>query len=63
MPMLLDLERYRVIAPLEGHVGRVFSARFEAGEIFTAGGDGTAGDGMACRGSSSRLPGELALPR
>jgi WD40 repeat protein len=42
MPMLLDLERYRVIAPLEGHVGRVFSARFEAGEIFTAGGDGTA---------------------
>ena len=41
-PMLLDLEHYRVVTLLEGHVGRVFSARFEAGEIVTAGGDGTA---------------------
>jgi WD40 repeat protein len=42
-PVLLDLERYRVIAQLEGHVGRVFSARWVGGdEIITAGGDGTA---------------------
>jgi len=41
-PMLLDLERYRVLAPLEGHVGRVFSVRFEAGALVTAGADGTA---------------------
>ena len=41
-PLLLDLERYRVIAQLEGHVGRVFSARWVAGhQILTAGGDGT----------------------
>jgi len=42
-PLLLDLERYRVIARLEDHVGRVFSARWVAGDqILTAGGDGTA---------------------
>jgi len=42
-PVLLDLERYRVIARLDGHVGRVFSARWVAGNrIITAGGDGTA---------------------
>jgi WD40 repeat protein/serine/threonine protein kinase len=42
-PVLLDLERYRVIAQLEGHVGRIFSARWVAGDrILTAGGDGTA---------------------
>jgi WD40 repeat protein len=42
-PLLLDLEHYRVIAQLEGHVGRVFSARWVAGhQILTAGGDGTA---------------------
>jgi WD40 repeat protein len=42
-PMLVDLERYRLIAQLEGHVGRVFSARWIAGgQILTAGGDGTA---------------------
>jgi WD40 repeat protein len=40
--MLLDLEAYRIINQLEGHVGRVFSARFEVGQIFTAGADGTA---------------------
>ena len=43
-PTLWDLEHYRVISPLEGHVGRVFSARFvaESHDIITAGGDGTA---------------------
>jgi len=42
-PVLLDLARYRVIAQLEGHVGRVFSARWVAGnQVITAGGDGTA---------------------
>jgi WD40 repeat protein/serine/threonine protein kinase len=42
-PLLVDLERYRVIAQLEGHIGRVFSARWVAGhQIITAGGDGTA---------------------
>ena len=43
-PALWDLERYRLRATLEGHVGRVWSARFvRAGrEILTAGGDGTA---------------------
>jgi WD40 repeat protein len=42
-PVLVDLERHRVIAELVGHVGRVFSARWVAGDrIVTAGGDGTA---------------------
>jgi WD40 repeat protein/serine/threonine protein kinase len=42
-PVLVDLERYRIIGQLEGHVGRVFSARWVAGgQILTAGGDGTA---------------------
>jgi WD40 repeat protein len=41
--LLLDLERYHVVAQLEGHVGRVFSARWVAGhQILTAGADGTA---------------------
>jgi WD40 repeat protein len=40
-PGLWDLEHYRLIASLEGHVGRVFSARFAGNsEIVTAGGDG-----------------------
>jgi WD40 repeat protein len=40
--MLLDLEHYRVIAKLEGHIGRVFSARWVAqDQILTAGSDGT----------------------
>jgi WD40 repeat protein/serine/threonine protein kinase len=42
-PVLLDLARYRVTAQLNGHVGRVFSARWIAGgRIITAGGDSTA---------------------
>jgi WD40 repeat protein len=42
-PALVDLERHQVIAQLEGHVGRVFSARWVArGQILTAGADGTA---------------------
>jgi WD40 repeat protein len=31
-PVLVDLERYRIIAQLEGHIGRVFSARWVAGD-------------------------------
>ena len=45
-PVLWDLNQYRQVAPLEGHVGRVFTARFVAAggghEILTAGADGTA---------------------
>jgi eukaryotic-like serine/threonine-protein kinase len=42
-PVLWDIEGYRRITQLEGHVGRVFSARFVAeGAILTAGIDGTA---------------------
>jgi WD40 repeat protein len=42
-PLLLDVERYRVFAQLEGHNGRVLSARWVAGhQILTAGADGTA---------------------
>jgi serine/threonine protein kinase/WD40 repeat protein len=42
-PVLLDLESYRIIAQLAGHVGQVLSARWVAGgRILTAGGDGTA---------------------
>ena len=52
-PVIWDLERFRIIARLEGHTGRVFSARFVAGgdEIVTAGNDGTArrGDGSTGR--------------
>jgi WD40 repeat protein len=41
--MLWNLEHYQRIAQLDGHVGRVFSARFVArGQVLTAGGDGTA---------------------
>jgi WD40 repeat protein/uncharacterized membrane-anchored protein YhcB (DUF1043 family) len=41
-PTLVDLERYRIIAQLEGHVGRVFSARWvTGGKILTAAADGT----------------------
>ncbi len=40
-PVLVDLERYRVITQLAGHVGRVYSARWVAGgRILTAAGDG-----------------------
>jgi len=43
-PVLWDLERYRLVRQLEGHVGRVWSARFvrDGREILTAGADGTA---------------------
>jgi WD40 repeat protein/serine/threonine protein kinase len=52
-PLLVDLERYRVIAQLEGHVGRVSSARWVAGnQILTAGADGTA---RLWDGSTGRL--------
>ena len=37
-PVLVDLERYRLVAQLEGHVGLVFSARWAAGaRILTTG--------------------------
>ncbi|HEX7836194.1 MAG TPA: WD40 repeat domain-containing protein, partial [Kofleriaceae bacterium] len=40
---LVDLERYRLIAELEGYAGRLLSARWVAGgQILTAGTDGTA---------------------
>jgi WD40 repeat protein len=43
-PLLWDLDRYRLVAPLDGHVGQIYGARFVAGgrEIITAGGDGAA---------------------
>jgi WD40 repeat protein/serine/threonine protein kinase len=43
-PVLWDLERYRLVARLEGHVGFVYSARFVSGghEVMTAGADGAA---------------------
>jgi len=45
-PALWDLDQYRLVARLEGHVGWVFTARFVAvgggHEILTAGSDGTA---------------------
>jgi WD40 repeat protein/serine/threonine protein kinase len=43
-PMLWDLDEYRLAGRLEGHVGRVFTARFVRGghDILTAGADGTA---------------------
>jgi len=41
--VLWDVEHYHAIASLEGHIGRVFTARFlpSTHEIVTAGGDGT----------------------
>jgi WD40 repeat protein/serine/threonine protein kinase len=43
-PLLWDLARYRLVTPLEGHVGFVYSARFVSGgrEVVTAGADGAA---------------------
>ncbi|HEX4420822.1 MAG TPA: protein kinase [Kofleriaceae bacterium] len=43
-PMLWDIEHYQLRSMLDGHIGRVFSARFSPDdrEILTAGGDGTA---------------------
>jgi WD40 repeat protein len=43
-PMLWDLDKYRLVGRLEGHTGRVFTARFvtDGGrEILTVGSDGT----------------------
>ena len=42
-PALWDLDQHELVAQLDGHVGRVFTARFVAGghEILTAGRDGT----------------------
>jgi WD40 repeat protein len=53
-PVIWDLAHYQLIARLEGHVGRVLSARFVAGghEIVTAGNDGTA---RLWDGSTGRL--------
>jgi WD40 repeat protein len=42
-PALWDLDQYRLVGQLEGHVGRVFTARFVADggrEILTVGSDG-----------------------
>jgi WD40 repeat protein len=43
-PLLWDLEHYRLVAQLEGHVGRAFSARYLDGgrAIVTVGADGAA---------------------
>lgn len=42
-PLLIDLERYRIVALLDGHTGRVFSVRWTPDQrIITAGADGTA---------------------
>ncbi|HEX8115560.1 MAG TPA: hypothetical protein VF516_47870, partial [Kofleriaceae bacterium] len=44
-PVLWDLDQYQVVARLEGHLGKAFTARFVAAggkrEILTAGSDGT----------------------
>lgn len=42
-PVLWDLTSYQAVAQLKGHVGRVFGARWVAGDrVLTAGGDGAA---------------------
>ncbi|TMQ05538.1 MAG: hypothetical protein E6J90_48725 [Deltaproteobacteria bacterium] len=42
-PLLIDLDARRIVSRLEGHVGRVFAARWVPGErVLTAGADGTA---------------------
>jgi WD40 repeat protein len=54
-PALWDLDHYRLVGRLEGHVGRVFTARFVAGHaILTAGSDGTARLWDAASGSLQR---------
>jgi WD40 repeat protein len=53
-PLLWDLDQRRLVSRLDGHVGRVFTARFvsEGGrEILTAGSDGTVRFGDAATGS------------
>jgi WD40 repeat protein len=52
-PLLIDLERRRFVARLEGHVGCVLSARWTSGgRVLTAGVDGTA---RLWDGSTGRL--------
>jgi WD40 repeat protein/serine/threonine protein kinase len=55
-PLLWDLVGHKLIAKLDGHVGRVFNARFVAGgrAILTAGSDGTARLWSAANGSPRR---------
>jgi WD40 repeat protein len=55
-PTLWSLAEHRLVAPLEGHAGRVFTARFVSSgrEILTAGQDGTARLWDAASGRSRR---------
>jgi len=55
-PTLWDLAEHRLVATLEGHAGRVFTARFVSSgrEILTAGQDGTARLWDAATGRSRR---------
>lgn len=58
-PVLWDLDRYRPVGPLEGQVGRVFTARFVAvddgDEILTTGSDGTARTWDAATGRPRKI--------
>jgi WD40 repeat protein len=55
-PALWDLDQHRLVTQLDGHVGRVFAARFvgAGNEILTAGADGTARLWNAATGSPVR---------
>jgi WD40 repeat protein len=56
--VLWDLDQYRLVARLEGHVGRAFTARFVVvggqQEILTAGSDGTVRLWDAATGNSRK---------
>jgi WD40 repeat protein len=58
-PALWDLDQHRLVAELDGHVGRVFSARFvvtgHGEEILTAGSDSTARLWNAVTGSARQI--------
>ena len=56
-PALWALDQFRLIGQLEGHSGRVFTARFVAGgrQILTAGADGTARLWDAATGSPGQV--------
>jgi len=55
-PALWDLDQHRLVTSLDGHVGRVFTARFVyGGEILTAGADGTARLWSAATGSPRQI--------
>jgi WD40 repeat protein len=57
-PLLWDLDQHRLISRLDGHVGRVFTARFvaEGGrEILTAASDGTVRLWDAATGSPRQI--------